>query len=38
LDVDRRRHTLQAIFEKRANIPWSEIERMLAHLGASDDP
>ena len=34
MDVDRHSRTLQAIFEKRANIPWSEIERMLAHLGA----
>jgi len=34
LDVDRHSRTLQAILEKPANIPWSEIERMLARLGA----
>ena len=34
MGVDRRRRTLQAIFEKRASIPWSEIEGLLTHLGA----
>jgi hypothetical protein len=32
--VDRRPRTLQAIFAKRANIAWSDIEKMLIHHGA----
>jgi len=32
--VDRHRRTLEAIREKRANIPWADIEKMLRHFGA----
>jgi len=32
--VDKHQQTLEAIFEKRANIPWSEIESMLKNFGA----
>jgi hypothetical protein len=32
--VDKHQRTLEAIFEKQANIPWSEIESMLQRLGA----
>jgi hypothetical protein len=34
LGVGRHQRTLRAIFEKRANIPWLEIEKMLGRLGA----
>jgi hypothetical protein len=34
LGVDRHHRTLQAILAKRANIPWPDIEKMLAHFGA----
>ncbi len=32
--VDRHHKTLRAIFEKQANIAWSDIESMLKHYGA----
>ncbi len=32
--MDRYRRTLEAIFEKKANILWSDIEKMLGHYGA----
>ena len=32
--VDRHRRTLRAIFERRASIPWLDIEKMLRRLGA----
>lgn len=32
--MDRHQRTLQAIFENRANIPWSDIEKLLKHCGA----
>ncbi|MCC6861761.1 MAG: type II toxin-antitoxin system HicA family toxin [Bryobacterales bacterium] len=32
--MDRHQPTLEAILEKRANIPWAEIESMLRHFGA----
>jgi hypothetical protein len=32
--VDKHQRILQAVFEKRASIPWQEIEGMLIHLGA----
>jgi HicA toxin of bacterial toxin-antitoxin, len=32
--VDRHQRTLEAIFAKRANIAWSDIEKMLIHYGA----
>jgi len=32
--VEQHRRILQAVFEKQANIAWSDIERMLIHLGA----
>jgi hypothetical protein len=34
LEVDRHHRTLRAIFEKRANVPWPDIEKMLRSLGA----
>jgi Mn-dependent DtxR family transcriptional regulator len=34
LDVDRHHRTLRAIFEKRAGIPWADIEKMLRRFGA----
>jgi hypothetical protein len=34
LDVSKHQRTLEAVFEKRANIPWPEIESMLKSLGA----
>jgi hypothetical protein len=33
-NVNRHCRTLQSILEKRANIPWSDIEKMLIHYGA----
>src|SRR5256885_7620805 len=32
--VNRHQRTLAAIFEKKANIPWSDIENLLVNLGA----
>lgn len=32
--MDRHQRTLEAIFEKKANIAWSDIESMLKHFGA----
>lgn len=32
--MDRHQRTLEAIFAKRANIAWSDIEKMLIHYGA----
>ena len=32
--MEKHQGTLLAIFEKRANINWTDIERMLIHLGA----
>jgi hypothetical protein len=32
--IIRYRRTLQAIFERRAGIPWADIEKMLEHYGA----
>jgi HicA toxin of bacterial toxin-antitoxin, len=32
--MDKHQRTLEAIFEKRANIPWSEIQSMLKSRGA----
>jgi hypothetical protein len=32
--VDRHYGTLEAVFEKRASIAWSDIEAMLRHYGA----
>ena len=32
--MSKHQRTLEAIFEKRANIPWSDIEAMLLHNGA----
>jgi hypothetical protein len=32
--VNRHYGTLEAVFEKRANIAWSDIEAMLRHHGA----
>ena len=32
--MDRHQRTLQAIFAKRANITWSDMEKMLIHYGA----
>ena len=32
--MDRHRQTLEAIFAKRANIVWADIEKMLIHYGA----
>jgi hypothetical protein len=32
--VDKHRRTLEAIFARRANIPWSDIESMLTNFGA----
>ena len=34
MDVEKHRRTLEAIFEKQANIAWSDIETMLKHYGA----
>jgi hypothetical protein len=28
LEVDKHRRTIQAIFERRANIPWADIEKI----------
>jgi hypothetical protein len=33
-DVSKHQRVLAAIFEKRANIAWQEIEAMLLHYGA----
>ena len=32
--MDRHQRILEAIFAKRANIAWSDIEKMLLHYGA----
>jgi hypothetical protein len=32
--VDKHRRVLEAIFERRANIAWPDIESMLVHHGA----
>jgi hypothetical protein len=32
--VNRHQRTLAAVFEKKANIPWSDIEKMLVNFGA----
>ena len=32
--MDKHQRVLAAIFEKRANITWSDIEAMLTHFGA----
>jgi hypothetical protein len=32
--VEKHQRITQAVFEKRANIVWSDIESMLEHLGA----
>src|SRR5437870_4465830 len=34
IHVNRHQRTLEAIYEKQANIPWPEIENMLRNLGA----
>ncbi len=34
INVNRHQRTLEAIYEKRANIPWLEIESMLLNFGA----
>jgi hypothetical protein len=32
--VDKHRETLEGIFSKKANIAWSDIEKMVIHYGA----